>query len=654
MQGAPTHAQKGQAIVLIALMLGVVVGMAALAIDGSRAYALRRDLQAAADAAALAAADNFQRTGSYVSAESAASTSLGVNLRVYGAPSCSPGYGTPGASPYTVTCTYADGTTLIDVASALGPRGAAFQLTAARTLSLQFARILTNGASPMISSPSGARVNNLLYSPVIAALNQAGCGGAGGSAISINGVGTISVIGDVVSSGAISITSGTARVGGDIYARCQASVPGATNQCYPSGANTPCTFPDVAGAIRSGYHYVDPHYPAPAPLGGGVGAPTNIVILQPGIYAGNPAFTGGDCWFLSGGVYDWQAGFTNSADFVSNELKPPDEPNPNNNTLRSAHQFWDSNNVGCAGGLQVVGNDGPNGIAPSGTWGFEVTSTRSDTYNGLSYPRESAPSVCYTVPIPDDDEIVQITVSNVPGATGYNIYASPNACSGPFGFAGTLPVSVPVTNNRPNPCPSFAGNGCSLGHESLTLDGTSLNPPWGPNSLAAPATPGAYPPNSETAPLSASLPNQNPARGAGAAGDRANENNCESTAGAYVTCPDAIIPGAVEFYLPGGACMSTTNFGDTYIFSGYQYNWMAVYQAPGNTCAMQLGGSTGSATIGLVYAPSAPVTVSSSLAYETAATGGIIADTIAFNGSLPSINFSPAYAPAPFAARLVS
>jgi len=30
--------------VLIAIMLAVVVGMAALAIDGSRAYALRRDL----------------------------------------------------------------------------------------------------------------------------------------------------------------------------------------------------------------------------------------------------------------------------------------------------------------------------------------------------------------------------------------------------------------------------------------------------------------------------------------------------------------------------------------------------------------------------------------------------------------------------------
>src|SRR4029077_9718350 len=101
-------AQRGQAIVLIAVMLSVVVGMTALAIDGSRAYAVRRDLQAAVDAGALAAADSLQRTLSYTTAERAASTSVGMNLRLYAAPLCSPGYGAPGAGSYTVTCTYSD------------------------------------------------------------------------------------------------------------------------------------------------------------------------------------------------------------------------------------------------------------------------------------------------------------------------------------------------------------------------------------------------------------------------------------------------------------------------------------------------------------------------------------------------------------------
>ena len=71
-------------------MLTVLIGMVAIAIDGSRAYAVRRDLQAATDGAALAAADKMQQTGSYVTAEQAATSNFGTNLRLYAAPSCSP------------------------------------------------------------------------------------------------------------------------------------------------------------------------------------------------------------------------------------------------------------------------------------------------------------------------------------------------------------------------------------------------------------------------------------------------------------------------------------------------------------------------------------------------------------------------------------
>src|SRR5260370_17332669 len=57
-QGSPVElrrsTQRGQAIVLIGIMVAVVVGMAALAVDGARAYALRRDLQAATDPPPLA------------------------------------------------------------------------------------------------------------------------------------------------------------------------------------------------------------------------------------------------------------------------------------------------------------------------------------------------------------------------------------------------------------------------------------------------------------------------------------------------------------------------------------------------------------------------------------------------------------------------
>ena len=50
------RAEKGQVIVIIALSIVVIIGMTALAIDGSRYYADRRSSQAAADSAALAGA----------------------------------------------------------------------------------------------------------------------------------------------------------------------------------------------------------------------------------------------------------------------------------------------------------------------------------------------------------------------------------------------------------------------------------------------------------------------------------------------------------------------------------------------------------------------------------------------------------------------
>jgi Flp pilus assembly protein TadG len=649
--------QRGQAIVLIAIMLAVLVGMAALAIDGSRAYAERRDLQAAVDAAALAAADTLQQTGNYTTAEQAATTIFGTNLRLYAAPACA-GYGSPGAGPLTVTCTYADGTVLTQVVSSLGPQGSRFSLAGRRALQLQFAKVLTNGGNPTVTGAASGGVNNLLFTPAVAALDQAGCGGAGGSALTINGAGTLNVTGDVVSSGAVSLSGAGLRVTGDIYARCQASVPGSvTTACYPSGASAPCTYPDIAGATRAGFRFVDPNYPAPALTGGSQSPPNGTVILRAGLFTAPPTFNGGDCWFLSGGVYDWQAGYTNSGDFVSNELKPPDEPDPADNTEVANNQFWNTNGVQCAGSVQTSTTDGDPGI-PQGSWSFVLTSTRTDTFNGQSYPRESAPSMCYVQRANDNHTNVQITVSNVPGATAYNIYAAPpgNGCSGPFGLAATLQVSGSVTNNRTNPCPAFNGNGCSLGHESITLDGDALGSGFGPNLLAGPGTIESLPPTGESAPLGAGLPNQNPPRLSGASGDRANENNCE-TGGVYVTCPAAVTPGAVVFYLPNGACLSTTNAGDTYIFSGYQYDWMSVYQPgagspPANSCAVTLGARSNSAYVGLVYAPAASMSVPSPYSFEAGAVGGLIGKTVSFSGTMPTIRFNTGYAPVPPASRL--
>jgi hypothetical protein len=644
--------------VLIAITLAVVVGMAALAIDGSRAYSLRRDLQAAVDSAALAAGDSLQQTGSYPTAEAAATRSFGMNLRLYSPPACAPGYGTPGAGALTVTCTYSDGTALTQVVSSLGPAGSSFTLTGTRSLLLQFARILTNGTTPRVSAVAGGGVNNLLYQPTLAALSHAGCGGVPGSAISVAGTGVLGVTGDVVSSGAISVSgTGTAEVAGDVYARCQSSIAGLTTMCYPSGDNPPCTYPDVAGVTRSGYNFVDPQYPPPAVAGGAQGRPGNNVVLSPGVYAADPVLNTRVCYFLSPGVYRWSGGYTNNGDFVSNDLKPPDEPNYNDNTQR-ARQFWNNNGINCAGSADVSAVNGFKGV-PQGAWAFVLTSTRTDTFAGVSYKRESGPSMCYTETLAKNQN-VEVDVSNVPGATAYNIYAAPSgSCNGPFGLAATLPVSGSVLNNQLGPCPQPTANSCSLGNETIFLDSTVLTSSFTPNG-AAPGVTGSYPPAGETAPLGRRLANENANRSAPPGGDRGNENQCDTVAGALSTCPDEITPGAVEFYIPAGGCLNSTSAGDNIIFSGYQYDWVVLYEPgaanpPANTCSNLMGAASDSAFIGLIYLPAAAVTVQKAGSLTTDEMGGLIASTITFTGFLPAVIGDPVdYGPIPQASRLIS
>lgn len=661
--GSPKlNGQKGQAIVLIAIMLVVVVGMAALAIDGARAYALRADMQASVDAAALAAADTLQQTGSYTTAEQAATSSFSNNSSLYTAPACSPGYAAPGAVPLTITCTYSDGSTLIQVVTALGAAGTVFTLTSTRKLPLNFARVLTNGTTPSISAFASSNVNNNLFTPALAALNQAGCGGAGGTAITVNGFGTtLRVTGDIVSSGAISIPAGSVRVAGDIYARCQSTVPGSvTSACYPSGAGAPCTFPDVVGVTRSGYHFVDPNYTPPAVTGGSQPSPGTTVTLRPGTYSVDPTFNTGVCWFLAAGVYSWQGGLTLDGDLVSNELKPPAEPSASNNTVKSPNQFWNDGSYDCDGDFAVNNVSAVSNAIRTGTWPVEVTSVRTDTYNGVTYRRESAPSMCQTEAV-TANQVLQVQVSNVPGATSYNIYVGlpDTPCSGALGLAANLPVSGSVLNNNLKKCPSFTPGRCSLGTESMNLDSTLLGIAFAPNALAAPGVTGSYPPSGETSRLGGGVPNQSPDRGTPPAGDRANENQCDTTAAALATCPAPITPGAVEFYVPNGSCVNASDDGDTYVFSGYQYDWLVVYEPgaanpPANTCANVFDSNINTAWIGMTYVPSASADLPANSTFESTGMGGIIADTIVIEGTLPTITFDSDYAPVPPAAKLIS
>jgi Flp pilus assembly protein TadG len=647
--------QKGQAIVLIAIMLAVVVGMAALAVDGSRAYATRRDLQAAVDAAALAAGDKLQQTGSYQLAEQAATSIFGMNLRLYSAPlPCA--YASPGVNPVTVSCNYSDGTVLTLVASALGPQGSQFTITATRTLVLVFARILTGGTAPQVTASASGGVNNLFFAPTIAALSQNGCGGSSGAALSITSGGTMNVVGDVVSNGVIS-SAGTLQVAGDVYARCQASVSNVINTCFPSANPTPCTFPDVAGATRTGYTFVDPNYPPPSVVGGAQGSPFDNVMLSPGDYAVDPAFRSGRCYFLIGGVYRWLSGYTNSGSFVSNELKPPDEPKYNDNTQLAGHQLWNTDNVHCAGAVRVSPLGQSLRSITEGTWSILVTSLRTAVYNGLPYTRESAPSYCHPVTI-GDSQVMQVQISNVPGATSYNVYAAPPTygCSGRFGLAGNIPSVGTQQNDNTAGC-AFVSSSCSLGTETAVFDTNTLPVGFSPNPLAPPGVGGSLPPAGETQPLRSNLPNENPNL---PTGDRANENTCDTVAGALAPCPAPITPGAVAFYIPDGGCVNDTSDGDVYIFSGYQYNWIVLYEPgpsnpPANRCNNTLGAATDSAFIGLIYTPSASISVQKASTFRTDEGGGVIANTLTFSGQLPTIiGDTVDYGPVPQASRLTA
>jgi hypothetical protein len=112
-------------------------------------------------------------------------------------------------------------------------------------------------------------------------------------------------------------------------------------------------------------------------------------------------------------------------------------------------------------------------------------------------------------------------------------------------------------------------------------------------------------------------------------------------------------------YIPSGGCLTDTNNGDNFVFGGYQYNWIVMYEPgaafpPANICppGNLLDAASNSAYVGLMYTPAADVNIPTRAAFRTEATGGIIADQITFSGQLPLIVSSPAYSPVPPAARL--
>jgi hypothetical protein len=140
-------------------------------------------------------------------------------------------------------------------------------------------------------------------------------------------------------------------------------------------------------------------------------------------------------------------------------------------------------------------------------------------------------------------------------------------------------------------------------------------------------------------------------------GDVANENYCQispNPGNTNAPCQSALItPGAVQFYLPNGACFDQNSQGATYVFSGEQYNWIVIYSPPGAGCANKMNGGASTQFIGTIYTPSADWTINGGNRSPLA--GQVIAYTATVSGSAAvGIDFNPNYAPAPPAARLIN
>jgi Flp pilus assembly protein TadG len=680
-----SRAQKGQAIVLVALILVALFGFLGLAMDGGRGYLDRRGMQGAVDAAALAAAYNYMNNTSYILAEQAATTQFANNQRLYTAPTCS-GYGTA-----NVTCTFGDPSnqvltlTVADRSIA----GTTFTATAVHQIPVTIMRVLGAGAMTVGATATAVARRAGSNGAAIQTLAPLGCPG-GGNSLTFQGNSTTTVIGDIWSNGNIFEQSGSAggTVNGNVIDVC------------PPPPN-PLTTPkwSITGAQVNGINTPDPGYAVP-PIDATSRswASSSGSVELAGTYNSDPHLGGGaGCYFLGGGVYNFTAGYTQLGGFTSNELRPPDEPNltatsaaltgtitsipvaalavavPANSIVRlndqaftvtsagaavaatsipvaaqavtgtlasgtivvtmarALHQFWDMNGVGCGSSFSLTAL-GSSGLA-SGTYSAEVTAVRWEP-NGVSscsgpasstcYLRESAPSMCRTVTLASSGNI-RVSVTSVPGAQDYFVYLAQNStCTGL----------------------TYCTNVGSGGSSSVTI-----------NSCLS----GQSPPDTQRLPLAGTLPNTNPAAGVPPRGDLANEGHCVTTTlGNNTACPSPWTPGAVVFYVPSGGCIDLHGGADSYLFSGYQYGRTLIFEpgpiqsATPNTCSNTINGNGFTSLIGIVYAPAANVQVNGSNSYQATIAGGVIAwtATITGNGAV-AITADPTLRAFPSAVRLI-
>jgi len=665
---------RGQAIVIVALIIVVLFGFLGLAIDSGRGYLDRRALQAAVDSASLAAAYRYMNTADYTEAEQAATALYADNEGLYMSPSCS-GYGT-----VSVTCSFGDPSGQVETIAVVNASiaGVTFTVTGQHSITATIMHVLGYSSMFIAARATALARKAGTNGAAILTLSPGGCGGIGGQSLTFQGTSATFVTGDIWSNGSIFDNSATAggAVNGNVIDICGT----------PPALTTPSPW-TVTGTQANGWTMPDPDY-APPPLNPASQSwnSTSKSVEQPGTYAADPKLAASaGCYFLAGGVYDFTAGLTQNGGFISNELRPPDEPAltattapltgsisaipvaalvaalPGGSTVtiagqafavtsagaaygassipvensivtgtiasgstvttmgRSPKQFWDSNGVGC-GSTFTVAPTGSTSDNLSGTWSVELTAVRWEP-NGISscsgpatptcYLRESAPSMCKTVAL-GASGVIKVSVGVDPGAQDFNVYLAQNdTCTG-LAYVTSFPSS---------------------GNSTITVNSNTFPAGW--------PTGQPSPPAQEGLPLASGLPNSSPPPGTPPNGDLANEGHCvDPSTGSATACPGTWTPGAIVLFVPSGGCLDLHGKGDIYVFSGYQYQRIVLYE-PGpeqssqpNTCSTNnVNGNGFTSLIGIFYMPAASVTINGNSAYQATIAGGVIAWTASVIGT---------------------
>jgi Flp pilus assembly protein TadG len=521
------HPQKGQAIVLVALLILVLFAMLGLAIDSGRAYVDRRDQQTAVDAAALAAGDWYENFHDlYGSTLPKSKQIYQDNLHLYGG-STSDVTTTTLVGPKgnlqqdTDVVTFGGGYSLTIVATDTQFNGYEFQLTTTHSLPLAFIRVFGGPGAVIISATATAIVGNQRQTPALLTLSNGNC------ATDLKGSTTLTILGDTYSNGTACVDANLQEAG-NCYGAAGSTCSAASYYCYNSTPGfVPYAPPCNAGDTQGSAVVPAPSLPDPAYQPGSIASyatPQSYsqynrgswTEMLPGQY-GNFHLTGGSasCAFLDAGVYTWTNGYSSDASgsLLSNELKAPDEESyaAPGTTAVANPQFWNQNGVNCAGAfnLTVVTVGAGQGVkhqGGAGTWGVELTSVRYDQFLDPTVTpnpcfaapgcrRESAPSACKQVSTNDAQPPgIDVNVTrNAPGAQYYDVYVNPNGCDGTtanFSFVGRFlapgftdagaPPAV-ATGPYPSganktlvsgvlgwPCPAATVSICNLAYNNLS------------------------------------------------------------------------------------------------------------------------------------------------------------------------------------------